>query len=220
MNTGVSTALEATTLSDGSPDPNVVYAAHGYDLVVDTKEVENPSYKRVEFIFERIAESGRRMNMPVLVGEWGALHGKSQKMIETAQHLVNLFEEHKFSNTYWAFYSDIADYPYFQNAIIRPYPQVISGDLIEYDYDFENEEFTCIWEESGNSKAPTVIYVPNLKKLSQNDIVMSPAAEQIVFEYCDTGKGGKLFISPAGEPLKRKLSFSLKAKAEEEISIQ
>ena len=220
VNTGVSTALEATTLSDGSRDPNVVYAAHGYDLVVDTKEVENPSYERVEFIFERIAESGRRMNMPVLVGEWGALHGKSEKMIETAQHLVNLFEDYKFSNTYWAYYGDIADYPYFQNAIIRPYPQAISGDLIEYDYDFENEEFTCVWEESGSSKAPTVIYVPNLKELSQNDIVMSPAAEQIVFEYCDTGQGGKLFISPAGEPLKRKLSFSLKAEPEEEISIK
>lgn len=220
VNTGVSTALEATTLPDGSRDPNVVYAAHGYDLVVDTKEVENPSYERVEFIFERIEESGKRMNMPVMVGEWGAFHGKSQKMIETARHLVNLFEDYKFSNTYWAYYNDIADYPYFQNAIIRPYPQNISGDLIEYDYDFESGEFTCIWEENGNSKAPTVIHVPNLKDLSQNDIVMSPPAEQIVFEYCDTGHGGKLIISPVKEPLKRKLSLSLKAKAEEGISIK
>ncbi len=220
VNTGVSTALEATTLSDGSRDPNVVYAAHGYDLVVDTKEVENPSYERVEFIFERIEESGKRMNMPVMVGEWGAFHGKSQKMIETARHLVDLFEDYKFSNTYWAYYGDIADYPYFQNAIIRPYPQYISGDLIEYDYDFESGEFTCIWEEKGNSKAPTVIHIPNLKDLSQNDIVMSPPAEQIVFEYCDTGHGGKIFISPVKEPLKRKLSLSLKEKAEEEISIK
>ena len=39
---------------------------------MDTKEVENPSYERVEFIFERIAESGRRMDMPVLVGECSA----------------------------------------------------------------------------------------------------------------------------------------------------
>ena len=97
---------------------------------------------------------------------------------------------------------------------------IYHGKLIEYDYDFESEEFTCIWEESGNSKAPTVIYVPNLKELSQNDIVMSPPAEQIVFEYCDTGHSGKLFISPVKETLKRKLSFSLKEKAEEEISIK
>jgi endoglycosylceramidase len=220
VNTGVSTALEATTLSDGSRDPNVAYAAHGYDLVVDTKEVENPSYERVEFIFERVAESGKRMNMPVLVGEWGAFHGKSLKMIETARHLVDLFENHKFSNTYWAYYGDIADYPYFQEAIIRPYPQYISGNLVQYDYEFENGQFTCVWEENGNSREPTVIYVPNLKDLSQNDIIMSPAAEQIVFEYCETGNGGKLFISPVKEPLERKLSFSLHAKTGEAISIE
>jgi len=220
VNTGVSTALEATSLPDGSRDPNVVYAAHGYDLVVDTKEVENPSFERVEFIFERVNESGKRMNMPVMVGEWGALHGKSQKMIETAQHLVNLFEDYNFSNTYWAYYSDIADYPYFQNAIIRPYPQNISGDLIEYDYDFESGEFTCLWDESDDSKAPTVIYVPNLKELSPHDIVMSPPAEQIVFDYCDSGPGGKLLISPVGESLPRKLSFSLQTKTVEEISIE
>ena len=220
VNTGVSTALEATTLPDGSRDPNVVYAAHGYDLVVDTKEVENPSYERVEFIFERIAESGRRMNMPVLVGEWGALHGKSQKMIETARHLVNLFEDYNFSNTYWAYYGDIADYPYFQDAIIRPYPQYISGNLIAYDYNFESGEFTCHWEESEENKAPTVIYVHNLKDLSPDDIVMSPPAEQIVFDYCDSGPGGKILISPVGESLSRSLSFSLQAKAAEEISIE
>jgi endoglycosylceramidase len=220
VNTGVPTVLEATTLPDGSRDPNVVYAAHGYDLVVDTKEVENPSYERVEFIFERVEESGRRMNMPVMVGEWGAFHGKSQKMIETARHLVNLFEYYNFSNTYWAFYPDIADYPYFRNAIIRPYPQYIPGDLIEYDYDFASGVFTCLWEESGNSGAPAVIYVPNLKELSQNDIVISPPAEQIAFDYNDIGQGGKLIISPVGESLKRRLSFSLQAKTEEEISIK
>ena len=220
VNTGVSTALEATTLPDGSRDPNVVYAAHGYDLVVDTKEVENPSYERVEFIFERIAESGRRMNMPVLVGEWGALHGKSQKMIETARHLVNLFEDYNFSNTYWAYYGDIADYPYFQDAIIRPYPQYISGNLIAYNYDFESGEFTCHWEESEENKAPTVIYVHNLKDLSPDDIVMSPPAEQIVFDYCDPGPGGKILISPGGESLSRSLSFSLPSKTGEEISIE
>ena len=219
-NTGVSTALEATTLSDGSRDPNVAYAAHGYDLVVDTKEVENPSYERVEFIFKRVAESGKRMNMPVLVGEWGAFHGKSPKMIETARHLVKLFENYSFGNTYWAFYSDIADYPYFQEAIIRPYPQYISGDLIAYDYDFDRAAFTCSWEEKGNSRAPTVIHVPDLKNLSEKDIIMSPPAEQIVFDYYQTGTSGKLIIAPLKEAQKRHLSFSVQEKAEEDISIQ
>ncbi|MDX1284299.1 MAG: cellulase family glycosylhydrolase [Draconibacterium sp.] len=220
VNTGVSTVLDATKLPDGTRDPNVVYAAHGYDLVVDTKEVENPSYERVEFIFGRIAESGKRMDMPVLVGEWGALHGKSIKMVETARHLVNLFEEHQFSNTYWAYYSDIDEYPYFKNAIVRPYPQAISGDLIEYDYIFETGEFTCTWKEEEGNVSPTVIYVPNLKDLSESDIKMSPPAEQIVFEYCDIADSGKLIIAPVGESIKRTISFNLHSKKEADISIK
>jgi endoglycosylceramidase len=189
-------------------------------LVVDTKEVENPSYERVEFIFERIAESGKQMNVPVLVGEWGALHGKSTKMVETAHHLVNLFEDHQFSNTYWAYYNDIADYPYFQNAIIRPYPQLISGTLVDYDYDFLSGDFTCEWEETENSAEPTVIYVPNLKDLSENDIKMTPSAEQIVFEYCIESRAGKLFISPVGKEIKRTISFNLHSKLGDDISIK
>jgi len=211
VNTGVSTALEATTLPDGSRDPNVVYAAHGYDLVVDTKEVANPSYERVEFIFERIAESGKRMDMPVLVGEWGALHGKSEKMIETARHLVDLFEEHKFSNTYWAFYSDIADYPYFQQAIIRPYPQYISGNLLEYDYDFPTGVFSCTWEEKAGSEAPTEIFIPDLNAMVIKGLVLFPTVHEIDFEHCDHGPGGKIIISPTGKNIQRTLVLPLRA---------
>ena len=118
-NTGVASAIEPTKLADGSTDPLVAYAAHGYDLVVDTREVENQSYERVEFIFERINETGKRMNVPVMVGEWGAFSGKSGKMVENAQQIVNLFERFNFSNTYWAYYNGIGDEPYFQKVIVR-----------------------------------------------------------------------------------------------------
>lgn len=220
VNTGVSTALEATTLPDGTRDPNVAYAAHGYDLVVDTKEIENPSYERVEFIFDRIAESGKRMNMPVLVGEWGALHNKSTKMVETAQHLVSMMEKHNFSNTYWAYYHDIGEYPYFQEAIVRPYPQQIAGVLEAYNYNPETGEFTCTWNESGTAKVPTVIYVPNLKALSEEDVETEPSSEQFVFDYFENSDAGRLIISPGKEKAKRQLKFTLKTNTGEDISIK
>jgi len=219
-NTGVPSAIEPTLLADGSKDPGVVYAAHGYDLVVDTKEVKNPSYERVEFIFNRIHETGKRMDVPVMIGEWGAFHDKSLKMIETAQHVVNLFEDYKFSNTYWAYYENIDDFPYFNSAIIRPYPAFVSGELISYDYNFESGEFTCTWEEKGENNAPTVIFVPNLKNLSENEIILLPSADQIVFEYCEISNAGKLMISPVGEKIQRSLKFTLRPFKEEEISIK
>ncbi len=206
VNTGVSTALEATKLPDGSRDPQVAYAAHGYDLVVDTKEVENPSYERVEFIFERIVESGKRMNMPVLLGEWGALHGKSAKMVETAQHLVGLIEEHQFSNTYWAYYGDIADYPYFQEAIIRPFPKEVSGTLKSYDYNPATGEFTMTWEEEAAIKAPTMIYLPWLSCVNE-DIRIVPEFEKLETEQINGSDAGWLMVPPTGKGGTREMTI-------------
>jgi endoglycosylceramidase len=219
-NTGVSSAIEPTKLADGTVDPLVAYAAHGYDLVVDTKEVDSPSYERVEFIFDRIYETGKRMDVPVLVGEWGAFHGNSPKMIETAQHVVNLFEGFNFSNTYWAFYDNINSDPYFKMAIIRPVPMLVSGDLVSYDFNFETGEFTCVWNETTESSDPTVIYVPNLRNLSENDVDLNPEAEQIVFEYCEKSNAGKLFISPSGKDGQRTLNFKLQPEIGEEFAIK
>jgi len=207
-NTGVSSAIEPTKLADGSTDPLVAYAAHGYDLVVDTKEVENPSYERVEFIFERINETGKRMNVPVIVGEWGAYSGKSKKMIETARQVVNIFERFSFSNTYWAYYDGIGDEPYFQKAIVRPYPARISGKLLAYNYDLNTGKFTCEWQEKEDSKGPTEIYVPNLRNLSEKEILLNPSTGQISFEYDDKSDNGKILISPAGNT-KRTLTFNV-----------
>ncbi|NQU55223.1 MAG: cellulase family glycosylhydrolase [Bacteroidetes bacterium] len=219
-NTGVSSALEPTKLADGTTDPLIAYAAHGYDLVVDTKEVENPSLERVEFIFDRINETGKRMNVPVLIGEWGALHGNSSKLVEAGQQLVDLFEGHKFSNTYWAYYNNIGDNPYFKNAIVRPFPECVAGNLVEYDYNFKTGDFTCVWNETQGSNAPTVIYVPNLRNLSEKDITVTPQAEQIVFEYYDNSNAGKLFVSPHGESGEVTLKFKILPEKEEEFAIK
>lgn len=219
-NTGVTSAIEPTKLADGSTDPLIAYAAHGYDLVVDTKEVENPSYERVGFIFDRINETGKRMNVPVIVGEWGAFHGKSLQMVEAGQQIVNLFEEYKFSNTYWAYYKGIGAYPYFKNAIVRPYPCSVSGNLVKYDYNFNTGKFNCVWNENENSKKPTEIYVPNLRILSENEISVNPLAEQIVFEYFDNSNAGKLIVSPLGEKVTRNISFNVCPGKTEGITIK
>lgn len=219
-NTGVSSAIEPTKLADGTTDPLVAYAAHGYDLVVDTKEVDSPSYERVEFIFDRINETGKRMNVPVLIGEWGAFNGKSTKMIETAQQVVNLFEGFNFSNTYWCHYNGIENDPYFSEAVIRPFPMFISGNLVSYNYNSGTGDFTCNWNESAESTEPTVIYVPNLRNQLGNDIEVNPAAEQIVFEYCEKSNAGRLLIAPTGKNEKRTLIFKLLPEKSEEFPIK
>src|SRR5690625_5984803 len=59
-NMGASSVIEPVKRKDGSVDPRVVCAAHGYDLVVDTDGAEERSYDLVDFIFDRIYETGDR----------------------------------------------------------------------------------------------------------------------------------------------------------------
>jgi endoglycosylceramidase len=113
-NTGLATAIEVVKRPDGTPDPLVAYAAHGYDLLTDTRYVDAQSTARVDLIFKRIHEASVRMNIPVLVGEWGALHGNSEGLVEVAAHITGLFRQYGFSDTYWAWYPGIEEDPYFR----------------------------------------------------------------------------------------------------------
>ncbi len=204
-NTGVKSALRPILDENGNPDPLQAYAAHGYDLLTDTKEVESPSYERVEFIFSRISETSERLNMPVLLGEWGAYHSKSSKMVETAAHAVELVEKLNFSNTYWAYYKDIDQYPYFTQSIIRPYPSEISGTLISYNYNGNDGVFECSWEEDPKISSPTRLYIPNLDRISDEKIKVEPDADQVIIESIPNSKAGYILINSLGGSLSRKI---------------
>jgi len=204
-NTGVSSALRPLVDEQGNPDPLQAYGAHGYDLLTDTKEVENPSYERVEFIYSRISETSKRLNMPVLLGEWGAFHSKSSKMVETAAHAVGLIEELHFSNTYWAYYKDIDQYPYFNLSIIRPYPSEISGSLISYNYDRMTGVFECSWQEDPEISGPTRLFIPNLDQISETKILLDPESDNIILESIPSSNAGYILINPSGQSLNRKV---------------
>jgi endoglycosylceramidase len=116
-NTGLQTAIEPVKRADGTRDPLVAYAAHGYDLLTDTKQVDAQSTGRVDLIFSRIHEASVRMNVPVLVGEWGAFHGNTPGLADAAKHIVGLFRRYGFSDTYWAYYAGVEGDSYFEEVI-------------------------------------------------------------------------------------------------------
>lgn len=204
-NAGVYSAIRPVLDENGNPDPLQAYAAHGYDLLTDTKEVERPSYERVELVFNRIGETSVRLNMPVLLGEWGAFHSKSDKMVETADHAIGMIEKLKFSNTYWAYYKDIDQYPYFNQSIVRPYPCEISGNLESYMYDRDSGIFECVWFEDTQISSPTKIYLPDLRQVSDENILMEPESDQIILESFSSSNSGFLMVSPTGNSQMRKL---------------
>jgi len=139
------------------------FAPHGYDIVTDTKDVANANPNRIELIFEHHAETAARLEMPVLVGEWGAFYGSSDTL-PAAQLVVTQFEKYLFSDTYWAYGSHrgIDQAPYFP-VLAKPYPVAVSGTLLNYKSDWENKTFRCVWKEDASITASSRIYLPELR---------------------------------------------------------
>jgi endoglycosylceramidase len=208
-NTGIRSGIEPVKTKNGKNDPLVAYGAHGYDLLVDTKNYDNQSNSRVELLFSRINETSKRMNVPVLVGEWGAFSGNSESMASAAYFIVKLFEGFKFSNTYWAYYNGIENNLYFNSSIIRPYPQYTGGTLENYSYNMENGLFTCSWEESADVKASTVIYIPDIENLIRESISINPERSSTVIQAIKNSRAGYLIIPITGKSLHRSIEFKI-----------
>ncbi len=218
-NMGVTGALGEIVDEHGNKDPLVAYAAHGYDLVVDTEALALGSNDRVELIFDRIAETGKRLNVPVLIGEWGALHGKSPDLIPVADYLMSEFNRHGFSDTFWA-YGKFLDEASFLNVLKKPYPVSTSGNLKSYSYMYEEGDFNCQWTETPDISAPSIIYIPDLEKLNKEEINIVPEAESIEIVAIENSSAGHLVIPPTGKNTERAVSFKINKIEEEVISLK
>lgn len=172
-NPGVPSGIERIVYSDGSKEENMAYAPHGYDLVVDTDAYKNASNERVEYLFDLCKQTAERLDMPMLVGEWGAFHSKDSSFVTQTRRILKKFEEYKCAQTFWAHYKGIEDYPFF-NELIRPYPMAVAGNLLAYSYDPEAESFSCSWTESGESEIVSEFYLPRIEGADELDISLSP----------------------------------------------
>jgi endoglycosylceramidase len=208
-NTGIASGIERVKLKDGKPDSLVAYAAHGYDLLVDTKVNDSQSSERVEFIFSQINEVSKRTNLPVLVGEWGAFSGDSEGNATSAKFIRHLFDQFHFGHTYWAYYQGIDKHNYFHQVFGRPFAEFIGGTLESCSYDYESGVFSCSWNETVSVKAPTVIFIPNLKSLQKETIKLSVEGNNAVVQSIDNSDGGYLIIPVTGTSDLRTIEFKL-----------
>jgi len=208
-NTGVASGIERVKRKDGKPDPLVAYAAHGYDLLVDTKVNDAQSSERVEFIFSQINEVSKRTGLPVLVGEWGAFSGNAEGNAASAQYIRKLFDRYHFSHTYWAYSPGIDQAYYFHKTFDRPYPQFIGGNLKSCDFDYSAGVFSCTWNESTTVKAPTVIYISDLRSLNKESIKLNIEGNNTIIQPIENSNSGHIIIPVTGQSTERTISFVL-----------
>lgn len=185
-NMGVKSAIERTSLPNGKPDYQVAYAPHAYDLVVDTEFSQESSNARLDFIYSRISEKGKELQMPVWLGEWGAYYQSGEQIVPVALEAVSLLEKYQFSNAYWSYDPGMENLPYFRKAIIRPYPVAVSGKLENYSFDESNQVFEITWSQDSASDAETLIYFPDLSKINLGKLSV-PGVGRKEFEGSQAG---------------------------------
>jgi len=206
-NPGVPSGIQRITYSDGSMEDKLAYAPHGYDLVVDTKAYSNASNARVGYLLDHTYNTSKRLNMPMLVGEWGAFHSMDSIFVDQTNFILDKFEYYKCSQTYWAHYQGIENYPYFQ-ALKRPRPIEVAGSIESFKYDPEQNSFTCSWVEDGKVQQPSTFFLPGVSNADDLDISLSPEGEDFEIKLRESGPGAILSIeSLEGNPL-RELSIS------------
>ncbi len=209
-NTGIRTSIQPVKLKNGLRDPQQAYAAHAYDLIVDTEEADNQSNERVDLIFGRIHETSLRMNIPVLVGEWGAFYSMDAASVSPARFIVSLFERYNFGNTYWAYGPGMGTKTCFKDALLRTYPQFTAGTLTSCSLNHDSGIFALKWMEEFGIVQPTVIFIPDLKAIIRESIKLLPQGESPIIQSIENGESGYLIIPVSGKPIQRSLEFKLR----------
>ena len=161
-NTGIPCSYPRLTYPDGVKEPNIAFAPHGYDLTVDTPLTNEASPHRVDHIFDEHARTQARMDVPVLVGEWGGMVPGGEKY-PALEHLIDKFDRNRWSQTYWHWF-DGMESSRIMDILSRPLPQAVAGSIKSYGYDRKNDVFTLSYTGSSVVKAPTLVWLPKPPK--------------------------------------------------------
>lgn len=156
-NIGVPASAPPVTV-DGKREKQLCYSPHSYDLTVDTPIYEFADSSRVAAMFSEHKKTQDRLDVPVLVGEWGSM-SKGLKWLPHIEFLLELFDNNKWSSTYWAFHKRLFKHP-LCSVLSRPYPKAVTGNIISYHFDRENNVFTLEFNQKDQFEVPSVVYLP------------------------------------------------------------
>ena len=205
-NAGVYSSIEPLLGPGGARDPLQAYAPHGYDIVVDTPDLASSSDARVELIFKRHGETAKRLDMPMVVGEWGAFPASRADVLGPGRFLVRQFEKLLCGDTFWLYVRDLPQAPFFE-IVNRPFPPAMAGTLIEYRGDPDTHAFVCVWKEDPAVTAPSRVYLPESYFAGKDAVKLSPVGKGFEVEAVREGsRSVHLVIPPTGKGVERRLT--------------
>lgn len=142
----------------GERDMQQVFAPHAYDFMVDTPSYRYANNARVGSIFDEHRRSQQRLQMPVIVGEWGGFGSDDDETwLSHISYLLNVFDGYHWSNTYWQFNKKFFESP-LMKVFVRAYPQAVSGEIMSYSFDENASVFKMSFAQT--QKGESVICAP------------------------------------------------------------
>lgn len=133
-----------------------IYAPHGYDAVVDSNRYDQYNKDNVAMVFDGKRESQLRLNLPVIVGEWGNFPSGDYTN-DLIRYMNEILEKYLWSSTYHQYVDGMEKDPNY-DALERGYPVAVAGKLVSYHYDSDLGELTVEWEAI--KEQSTCLYLP------------------------------------------------------------
>lgn len=153
-NFGLETGIRPVLTEDGERDPQYAFSAHVYD--------DDP--ERMVAIIGHITKHAEEYETPLFLGEWGNLtnsdHIFAGDPLETTRVMLKALDDYGASRSYWHYLDAHDQFDWFDELLQRPYPAVIAGKLIQFNWDFASKTFTCEWDADAAISAPSLIYIP------------------------------------------------------------
>lgn len=179
-NLGTPSKIEPVIGDDGMRDEFQAYAPHGYDLVTDTDLAHTANDQRLELIFKEHQQTSERLEMPMLIGEWGAFYDTDQTSHVSLQ-IKQIMEGLLCSDTYWSYTREMSENLSFL-GINRGYPMAVAGRLLQYRYEHSLNSFHMKWDETNDSDSPSIVYLPDVGDIKAENITLDAGSTSYEIE--------------------------------------
>ena len=141
---------------------NIAYAPHLYDCFMDSDLPYDNNPKRVLNALNKHLETAKRLNAPLVIGEWGNLPNQEEereKVSNFAQTVGEAIDKSFCGAAYWDHHPGKEKKASFRLGF-RPYARRVAGKISKMTFDWDKGEFHLTYQAAGNVKAPTVVALP------------------------------------------------------------
>ena len=155
-NSGIKQSVPPITVN-GKREELQCFGPHSYDFSVDTPLYQYANFSRVKAFFDEMRNTQLRLEVPVIVGEWGGCSDNTDtSWFPHAYELLDYFDEKHWGQMYWDYHGDDLDSPLME-MLCRTHPVAVAGEIKSYSYNRATDVFTLSY--TSDNEGESIIYV-------------------------------------------------------------